>query len=53
MTGVRDYRDLVVWQKSMDLVTRVYRSPPGEEDNQALPNLVAGIGRLCSLTTDH
>ena len=25
MTGVRSYRDLVVWQKAMTLVTEVYR----------------------------
>jgi four helix bundle protein len=24
--GVRNYRDLIVWQKAMDLVTLVYRS---------------------------
>ncbi|WP_295585142.1 four helix bundle protein [uncultured Lamprocystis sp.] len=27
--GVRDYRDLIVWQKSMDLVTEVYRLTRG------------------------
>lgn len=23
-TGIRDYKDLIVWQKSIDLVTQVY-----------------------------
>ncbi len=27
--GVRDYRDLIVWQKAMDLVTEVYRVTRG------------------------
>jgi four helix bundle protein len=27
--GVRDYRDLIVWQKSMDLVAEVYRLTRG------------------------
>jgi four helix bundle protein len=27
--GVRDYRELIVWQKAMDLVTEVYRLTRG------------------------
>ncbi len=36
MTAVKDYRDLIVWQKAMDLVETIYRTtgtfPRGEID---------------------